>query len=144
MVSDVNPASLEGLGADVEVVAPEAILNADCDVLAPCGPPGVIELAGVEQLRCAVVCGAANNPLAGPEVAAKLDARGVLFVPDFVANAGGLIHLAVARDGGSGDDSRCALSVIPENVEAVMSRAKSERIDPARAAEQLAESCLAG
>jgi glutamate dehydrogenase/leucine dehydrogenase len=142
MVSDVDPSSLEGFGGDVEVVAPEAILTVECDVLAPCGPPGVIGLERVDQLRCSVVCGAANNPLTGPDVAKKLDASGILFVPDFVANAGGLIHLAVARDGGGPDDSLRALGVITENVEAVMSLAKSERIDPAQAAEQLAQSLI--
>jgi leucine dehydrogenase len=141
--ADPSRAALDALPEDVERVAVERVLELDCDVLAPCGPPRVITREVAERLRCAVVCGAANNPLADAAVAAALDARGILYVPDFIANAGGLIHLAVARDGGSAADSREHLRVIPENVTAVLSLAKSERIDPAQAAETLAQRALA-
>jgi leucine dehydrogenase len=85
-----------------------------------------------------VVCGAANNPLASARAAETLEARGILYVPDFVANAGGLIHLGVALDGGDDDATRRHLAVIPENLERVLAHAKSRGVDPARAAEELA------
>jgi leucine dehydrogenase len=70
----------------------EAIL-ADCDVLAPCALGGVIDAATAERLRCAIVCGAANNVLAEDRVALDLTRRGITYAPDFIANAGGLISV---------------------------------------------------
>jgi leucine dehydrogenase len=70
----------------------EAIIR-DCDVLAPCALGGVIEAATVPRLRCRIVCGAANNVLADDRLAAALAAREITYVPDFIANAGGLINV---------------------------------------------------
>lgn len=64
-----------------------------CDVLAPCALGGVLGPAEVAELHCAVVCGAANNVLVDDDVAGILHARGVLYAPDFIANAGGLISV---------------------------------------------------
>jgi glutamate dehydrogenase/leucine dehydrogenase len=142
VVADPASAALAALPDAVRVVAPEAILEVECDVLAPCGPAGAIDWGVAARLRCALVCGAANEPLADPAVAGALAARGIPFVPDYVANAGGLIHLALAREGGTPDDSRAALQVIPENVLACLSLAKSWGIDPLAAAERLAQRAL--
>jgi glutamate dehydrogenase/leucine dehydrogenase len=136
--ADPAPRALEGLRGEVSVVAPSEILRSACDVLAPCGPPGVIGPAEVESLRCSVVCGAANNPLVDADTAGALEARGIVYAPDFVANAGGLIHLAVALEGGDDAGTRARLSIIPENLERVFAHAKSRGIDSARAAEELA------
>jgi valine dehydrogenase (NAD+) len=142
VAADPSSTALAALPAAVEVVAPEEILEIECDVLAPCGPAAALDAALAARLRCRIVCGAANEPLASREVAEVLAARGILFVPDYVANAGGLIHLALARDGGTADDSRAALQVIPENVAACLSLAKSAGIDPYGASELLAQSAL--
>jgi glutamate dehydrogenase/leucine dehydrogenase len=87
---DVDADRLEELAGE-GVVEPtqsvEELLGRELDVLAPCAAGGGID----EHVRCAVVCGAANNPLASPEVAERLAKRGVLYVPDFLANCGGLI-----------------------------------------------------
>ena len=143
LAGDLSPGALEGLPPQVERVSAAAILEADCDVLAPCGPPDAIDARLAERLACRIVCGAANNPLSHPTVAAALDARGILYVPDFVANAGGLIHLAVARERGDEAATRERLAVIPENVDRVLERAKMERVDPAIAAERLALAAIA-
>ena len=105
---------------EVEQVEVREIARLRCDVLAPCGPPGVLNRTAVRELRCHLVCGAANNPLSGPEAAEELASRRILYVPDFLANAGGLIHLAVAREGGAPEDTRRRLAVIPRNFAAVM------------------------
>jgi glutamate dehydrogenase/leucine dehydrogenase len=138
MASDLDDAALAALPAEVTRVDAREILLQDCDILAPCGPPGVLDADLVSELRCSVVCGAANNPLTDPAVAARLAERQIVYVPDFVANAGGLIHLAVALEGGDEDSARRHLEVIPQNVDAVMDRVKAQQIDPARAADQLA------
>jgi glutamate dehydrogenase/leucine dehydrogenase len=136
--ADPAPRALEALPREVERVAPDALARVRCDVFAPCGPPAVVTDALAESLACRIVCGAANNPLESPAVAARLEARGILYVPDFVANAGGLIHLAVALEGGDDAGTRNRLAVIPENLERVLAHAKARGIDAALAAEELA------
>jgi glutamate dehydrogenase/leucine dehydrogenase len=141
--ADPSPESLASLPEEVEVVPPDEILLTECDVLAPCGPSGVIDTKVASRTRCTIVCGAANNPLTDPSVARRLDDRGILYVPDFLANAGGLIHLAVALDGGDAVQTRQHLRVIPQNLEQVLERAKAEGIEPGAAAERAASANLA-
>lgn len=87
-VSDVDEARLT-LGTPV---APEDVVGFECDVLAPCAVGGVINHATVEALRCRIVAGAANNQLASPALADRLHERGILYAPDYVINAGGVLH----------------------------------------------------
>lgn len=93
---DVDATRVDQL-AEEGVVEPapsaEALFARELDVLAPCAAGGAVD----EHVGCRVVCGAANNPLAGPEVAEQLAARGVLYVPDFLANCGGLINCSAER-----------------------------------------------
>jgi len=74
-------------------VAPADAIAVECDVLAPCALGGAIDERTVEILRCEVVCGAANNVLAADSLADRLGERGILYAPDFIANAGGLMHV---------------------------------------------------
>ena len=74
---------------------PGAALLADVDVLAPCALGGVLNDETVPLLRCRAIAGAANNQLAAEVVAERLRARDILWAPDFVANAGGIINIAV-------------------------------------------------
>ena len=133
---------------ETRVVEPGRLLETPCDVLAPCGPPAAIQSA---ELACRVVCGAANNPLADRSLASALHARGILCVPDFVANAGGLIYLAAAHAAAAGErpmpdpdgPSRERLQAIPRNLLAVLERAAAEAISPLEAAERSALEALA-
>jgi leucine dehydrogenase len=72
----------------------EEIVDVDCDVFSPCATGGVLSRDSIARLRCRVVAGAANNQLAEPEDAERLAERGILYAPDYVVNAGGIIHLA--------------------------------------------------
>jgi leucine dehydrogenase len=72
---------------------PVEAIAVECDVLAPCALGGAINGQTVDELRCEIVCGAANNVLADHEMADRLDERGILYAPDFIANAGGLINV---------------------------------------------------
>lgn len=69
-------------------------LAQDLEVFAPCAMGEVIGAAEVPRLRCGIVCGAANNPLADDGLAADLAARDILYVPDFIANCGGIVYVA--------------------------------------------------
>ncbi|HYH59904.1 MAG TPA: Glu/Leu/Phe/Val dehydrogenase dimerization domain-containing protein [Thermoleophilaceae bacterium] len=88
-------AELAGAAVVEPVASAEELLARELDVLAPCAAGGAID----EHASCRVVCGAANNPLAGPGTAARLAAKGVLYVPDFLANCGGLINCAAEWSG---------------------------------------------
>jgi glutamate dehydrogenase/leucine dehydrogenase len=80
----------------------EAIMATELDVLAPCAAGGMIDEALARSIDCRVVAGAANNPLTSHAVARVLAESGVLYVPDFLANCGGLIHVSLewwGRDG---------------------------------------------
>ena len=111
---DVDSDRLDAL-AEEQVIEPapsaEALSARELDVLAPCAAGGAID----EHVRCRVVCGAANNPLATPEVADKLAARDILYVPDFLANCGGLIHC-------SAEWARAARSEVDAHVATAMAR----------------------
>ncbi|WP_226344181.1 Glu/Leu/Phe/Val dehydrogenase dimerization domain-containing protein [Agilicoccus flavus] len=109
LLSDVDPARAaavaERIGA--QVVDPRKAPFVDADVFAPCAVARVIGRSDVPRLRARVVAGAANDVLDTPDVAAALVEAGVTFVPDFVANAGGVIH-EHARAMGWGEDRLAA------------------------------------
>jgi len=93
-VSDIDPAKrelAERLGA--RWLEPAEATAVECDVLAPCALGGAIDAENVERLRCEIVCGAANNVLADSSLADRLAERNILYAPDFIANAGGLINV---------------------------------------------------
>jgi leucine dehydrogenase len=95
--ADINDANLAHTltVCSVDVVPVKDILTTECDILAPCALGGVIDSNTARNLKCRIVCGAANNILDDPdEDAAMLQSMGILYAPDFVANAGGLIRLA--------------------------------------------------
>ncbi|MGI8805898.1 MAG: Glu/Leu/Phe/Val dehydrogenase dimerization domain-containing protein [Thermoleophilaceae bacterium] len=81
------------------VPSAEALIAAELDVLAPCAAGGMIDDAIAGALDCRIVCGAANNPLTSRGVARRLAARDILYVPAFLANCGGLIHVDAERLG---------------------------------------------
>jgi leucine dehydrogenase len=79
------------LGADW--VEPENAAGTECDVFAPCALGGAIDAESIDRLSCEIVCGSANNVLESDSLAAVLTERGILYAPDFIANAGGLINV---------------------------------------------------
>jgi leucine dehydrogenase len=94
-LADALPARAEALAAEVggETVAAEAIYDVPCDLFSPNAAGGVLAAETVARLACGAVCGAANNPLESPLVGYELAARGVVYAPDFVVNAGGVLSL---------------------------------------------------
>lgn len=114
----------------------EAVLATDLDVLAPCAAGGLIDRAVADGLACRVVCGAANNPLASGEVAPRLAARGVLYVPDFLANCGGLINVAAEWSGVDGTAVDAHIDVAMDRLEAALAEAGRTGEPPASVAER--------
>ncbi|WP_148866210.1 Glu/Leu/Phe/Val dehydrogenase dimerization domain-containing protein [Thermosediminibacter litoriperuensis] len=79
---------------DVEVVECEKIYDVECDIFAPCARGGIINDDTISRLKCRIVAGAANNQLLEPRHGDVLHERGILYAPDYVINAGGLIQVA--------------------------------------------------
>jgi leucine dehydrogenase len=99
----------------------------------------------IPELHCGVVCGAANNQLERPEHAAALAARGIVYAPDYVANAGGIMNIGAERQPG-GYDEEAALAhirTIPTILQDIFARARERGITTHAAAQQLAEAALA-
>jgi leucine dehydrogenase len=78
---------------DAEAVSAEDVIDVECDVFSPCATGAVLSRTSIPRLRCRAIAGAANNQLAEPEDAERLAERGIVYAPDYVVNAGGVIHL---------------------------------------------------
>jgi len=128
---------------DARWVEPDEAISTPADVFAPCALGGVLTAESVERLQAPVVAGAANNQLATEDVAALLHARGVLWAPDYIANAGGLVHVAAELDGYDADDVRRRVHGIADTLREVFDRARDEDITTLAAAEALVEARLA-
>ncbi len=145
LLSDINPAKrgvAEELGA--EWAAPEDALFAEADVLAPCALGGVIDDLTVVAVRAPVICGSANNQLADDHLAERLAARDVLYAPDFIANAGGLINvgLEVSPDGYDAALARERVTAIEGVMGRVFETARRRGTTPLGAAVELARARL--
>ena len=130
---------------DVAVVEPQEALSAAADALAPCALGGLLDQSSIPTLSAEIVCGAANNQLKTADDAQRLTDAGVLYVPDFVANAGGVINIADEQGPGGYDRERAfrRAACIGENVLGVLDRAETERITTEAAAHQLVDQRLA-
>ena len=106
VIADVNHDNLEAVTAAMpaEVVAPAEILFSDVDVLAPCALGNVLTAVTIPQIKAKVIAGAANNQLSTLADGARLSARDILYAPDYVINAGGIINVSHEYYGGSSDD----------------------------------------
>lgn len=101
LLSDVNARAAEQLAAELggSVVRSDAVYTTPCDVYAPCAVGATLNRDTIEQLRCRIVAGSANNQLADPDDADRLRQRGILYAPDYVINAGGATALPLLGRG---------------------------------------------
>ncbi len=145
LLSDLDIARASALAERIgaEVVPPEAALAVECDVYAPCAVGGTLNAETIPSLRCRIVAGCANNQLAEPEDAARLDQAGILYAPDYVINAGGVIHAWGTESlGWDPDRVESRLAGIGDSLTEIYARAESEGITTEAAAERLARSRL--
>ena len=144
IVADVDPvkrALAETLGA--RWVPAAVAMRSECDVLAPCALGGAVTAESVSRLRCEIICGAANNQLAKPALAETLAGRGILYAPDFIANAGGLMSVYGELHGYGMEHALELARGIEGTMAAVMDEARRTDTTPLRAARGLAERRLA-
>jgi leucine dehydrogenase len=124
---------------------PTTALLAEVDIVAPCALGGTVNGHSVQRLRCSIVCGSANNQLAHDGLAEDLAERGILYAPDFIANAGGLINVATELDPegyDAGRTKRRALG-IEETMDQLYDEAERNETTPLGTAYTLARRRLA-
>ncbi len=143
-VADINRAATDRAAQDLgaSVVDVEEIHRTECDIFAPCALGAVLNATTIPELGCELVVGSANNQLAAHEDGERLAARGIVYAPDYVVNAGGLINVADERLGY--DEQRVTRRVlaIEQTTAELLRLADDQNIVPAAAAQLLADKRL--
>ena len=142
-VDDGKRAIADELGA--RWTDPESALRAEVDVVAPCALGGAFDDDSVPALHCRVIAGAANNQLAADAIAVQLAERGIVWAPDFVANAGGIINISVELEPGGYDAVRAEARVrgVADTTRTLLDHADATGATPLAAAMEIARRRLA-
>ncbi|MFE9256052.1 Leu/Phe/Val dehydrogenase [Streptomyces sp. NPDC006879] len=149
VITDVREESVRRIldrhpGKVTAVDGTEALIRVEgLDIYAPCALGGALNDETVPALTAKVVCGAANNQLAHAGVEKDLADRGILYAPDYVVNAGGVIQVADELHGFDFDRCKVKATKIFDTTLAIFARAKSDGIPPAAAADRIAEQRMA-
>jgi leucine dehydrogenase len=142
-ISDVSAEAVAQVARDfdVDTVPPEKAHAVECDIFSPCAMGAVLSASTIPELRCAAVVGSANNQLAEPADAERLDKAGVVYAPDYVVNAGGVINIAEELEVRGYHRERAYNHVrrIYDTTLSVLQTAAAEMITTAAAADRVAE-----
>lgn len=144
-VADIDSAKVK-LHVDqygVQSTDPEQIVYTECDIFAPCALGAVINDNTINKLKCKVVAGGANNQLAEPKHGDQLKELGILYAPDYVINAGGLMNVFVELEGYSQERAFDKTKRVYDNLMKVFAIAKKENIGNHTAADHVAEERMA-
>ena len=142
LVSDVDEERARATGATV--VAAGDAMTTECDVYAPCAVGGTLDAETIPKLRCRIVAGSANNQLATPEDGARLHDAGILYAPDYVINAGGVLQLVGIEDRNATEDElEASFAGIGDTLREIYRDADAAGITPAEGAERLASERIA-
>jgi leucine dehydrogenase len=136
VIGDRAQAIAQETGA--EVCDPSDVLTEPCDVFAPCAGARVVTSANVDHLRCRIIAGGANDVLAQRSLAQRLAERSILYVPDFLINAGGVIHIHALRAGWERPQLREAILGIGGTVRNALERAQGTNDTPLHIGEYMA------
>jgi leucine dehydrogenase len=117
---------------------PSSAMLAAVDVVAPCALGGVIDQVNVGRLACRIVCGSANNILAHEGLADDLAAEGILYAPDFIANAGGIINVSLELQGYDAAKARRGAAGIEQTMRVLLEESEEAGVTPLAAAYRLA------
>ena len=138
LVSDVDESRAAATGC--ETIPPERALETEVDVYSPCAVGGTLNADTIARLRCKIVGGSANNQLAEHDDSKRLHERGILYAPDFIINAGGIIQLYLLEDrGATEEEMQRKLHAVGDTLHEIYARGG----DPADAAEALAAERIA-
>lgn len=140
-IADVDGAKARALADEVggEVVAPEDILTLEADILSPNALGAILNEASIPRLNVSIVAGGANNQLATPEDGDRIHRRGILYTPDYVINAGGIINVSTEylKDGDAGV-VRERIERIPARLEEIWGESAATGRNPAAVADAMA------
>ena len=145
VLADASQARAEAFAAELgaEVAGTDEILAVEADVVSPNALGAILNEASIAALRAPVVAGGANNQLATAQDGARLAARGVLYAPDYVINAGGIINVALEYLGqGSRAEVEVRIRRIPERLEEVWAASAAQGRDPAAVADDMARKLI--
>jgi leucine dehydrogenase len=142
LVSDADESRAAATGC--ETVPPERALETEVDVYAPCAVGGTLNAESIPRLVCGAVAGCANNQLAVPEDAERLQERGILYAPDYIVSAGGIIQLIGLEDEGW-DEAQLEerLAGIGTTLRTLFAEADADGVTPAETADRLVRRRLA-
>jgi len=137
LVSDVEERRAAATGC--ETVQPDRVVETEVDLYSPCAVGGTLNADSIPRLACRAIAGCANNQLAEPEDADRLHERGILYAPDYVVNAGGIIQLIGLEDEGW-DEAQLEerLAGIGDTLRELFAAAEAKGVTPAEAADELA------
>jgi leucine dehydrogenase len=143
-VADVNPVRAAEVARRVggTTVEPGAAHAEFCDVFAPCASARVLFAESIAELKCELVVGAANDVLSDPAAATLMAERGIIYVPDFVSNAGGVIHIHSVRVGWNEEQLTAALAGIGGRTIELLATAEDDHVPPLVVAEAMASTRL--
>lgn len=145
-LADVREPAVRALAEELgaTVVDPDTAYELECDVLSPNALGGVLSSDSIERLRCRIVCGAANNQLVrDPQDADHLFRRGIVYAPDYVVNAGGVIGVTVELDGFDAARTAALADAVYETTLGLLQTSQREGISTAHAAQRLVQERLA-
>src|SRR3989338_2822122 len=145
LVSDIDLEKIRRLENEIalEAVDDSSIYDLDCDVFAPCALGSILNDKTIPRLKCRVIAGGANNQLERREHAEVLKKRGILYAPDYVINAGGLISVFQEIQGYDEKECRERVKAVYQTLSQVFDIAKENNITTAIAADRLVEMKLA-
>ena len=145
IVADIDDAAADEAAGELgaKVVPVDQIHTVACDIFAPCALGADLNARSIPELACAAVAGSANNQLATPEDADRLVEAGILYAPDFVVNAGGIINIAAEQGGYEVAKAAGMVDAIHENLIEIFDMADRMGVGTERAAEQMAEARIA-
>ncbi|HBQ21041.1 MAG: leucine dehydrogenase [Deltaproteobacteria bacterium GWA2_38_16] len=138
---DIDPKLCEMVKSkfNMTIVESEKIYGVDCDIFAPCALGGVLNEQTIPQLKCSIVAGSANNQLQKDSDGELLQKKGILYAPDYVINAGGLINVALELEGYSENRAKLLTRNIYYNLKRAFEISEEQKILPHVSADRLAE-----
>ena len=140
-LADVDAVRAEALSRELgaQTVAADRILSVAADVVSPCALGAILTPESIAALQTPVVAGGANNQLATPAEGEQLRARGILYAPDYVINAGGIINVGLDYLGRGLDEVRAKIAAIPDRLERIWDEAEADGLPPSAVADRMAQ-----
>lgn len=139
-INDANLALLKESVPSVEICGVNDIYDVDCDIYAPCALGATVNDSTIDRLKCKIVAGAANNQLAEDRHGEILRSKGILYAPDYLINAGGLMNVSIEFEGWSDSKSSRMVDTIYDTTLKIFSISEEQNIPVNKATDVLAES----